>query len=97
MKLMRKTIFIGLLAAVRPDCPALRGWPFSGCPDAPGPKVAFNEYEAEAHAFKLHLQSHQVPNPNPNFDGAFQAAKQQRAEAHIIVAEPYWFDSKSRS
>jgi hypothetical protein len=57
-------------------------------PDAPGPEVAFKEYEVAAQAFKLHPQSFQVPNPNPDFDSAFLAAKQERSEALIIIADP---------
>jgi putative ABC transport system substrate-binding protein len=56
--------------------------------DGPGPAVAFKEYEAAARAFKVELRSHEVHGPNPDFTGAFQAAKTARAEALIVVANP---------
>ncbi len=56
--------------------------------DSPGPKVAFKEYQAAARAFKLQLQSLEVRGPNPDFEGAFQAAKKGRGDALIVVANP---------
>jgi putative ABC transport system substrate-binding protein len=56
--------------------------------DGPGPAIALKEYEAAARAFKLELRSLQVRSPNPDFAGAFQAAKTARAEALIIVGNP---------
>ncbi len=56
--------------------------------DGPGPAVAFKEYEAAAWAFKLELRSLEVRGPNPDFPGAFQAAKAARAEALIVVRNP---------
>jgi putative ABC transport system substrate-binding protein len=53
--------------------------------DGPGPAVAFKEYTAAARAFKLQLRSLEVRGPNPDFAGAFQAAKTARAEALIVV------------
>ena len=52
--------------------------------DGPGPAIAFKEYEAAARAFKLELRSLEVRGPNPDFAGAFQAAKTARVEALIV-------------
>jgi putative ABC transport system substrate-binding protein len=57
-------------------------------PDAPGPAIAFKEYEGAARAFKLELRSLEVRGPIPDFAGAFQSAKTARAEALIVVANP---------
>jgi putative ABC transport system substrate-binding protein len=56
--------------------------------NGPGPAVAFKEYEAAARAFKLHLRSFEITGPNPDFAGAFQAAKTARVEALVIVGNP---------
>jgi putative ABC transport system substrate-binding protein len=56
--------------------------------DGPGAAVAFKEYEAVARAFKLELRSLEVRGPNPDFAGAFQAAKTARLDALIVVANP---------
>jgi len=55
---------------------------------APGPALAFKEYEAAAQAFKLRLLSLEVRDPNPDFKGAFQAAAKSRAGALIVVSDP---------
>jgi putative ABC transport system substrate-binding protein len=54
----------------------------------PGPKVAFKEYKAAARLFNLHLHSLKLSGPNPDLDGAFQAAKKSRSDALIIVSNP---------
>ena len=51
--------------------------------DAPGPAIAFKEYEAAARALRIHLQSLKVRGPNPDLDGAFQAAAKERASGLI--------------
>ncbi len=56
--------------------------------DGPGPAVAFKEYTAAARAFKLDLRSLDVRGPNPDFEGAFQAARIARTEALIVVGNP---------
>ena len=56
--------------------------------DGPGPAVAFKEYTAAARAFKLDLRSLEVRGPNPDFAGAFQAARTARTEALIVVGNP---------
>jgi putative tryptophan/tyrosine transport system substrate-binding protein len=53
--------------------------------DGPGPAIAAKEYEAAARAFKLEFRSLDVRGPNPDFAGAFQAAKTSRVEALIVV------------
>jgi ABC-type uncharacterized transport system substrate-binding protein len=57
-------------------------------PEGPGPRVAFKEYEAVASAFKLHFQSLELRAPKPSIENAFQAAKAERADALIFVANP---------
>ena len=56
--------------------------------DGPGPAIAFKEYEAAARAFKLELRSLEIRGPNPDFAGAFQAAKTARLDALIVVGNP---------
>jgi putative ABC transport system substrate-binding protein len=46
----------------------------------------FKGYEAAAHALKIPLQSLEVRTPNPDFEGVFQAAKKNRANALIVVS-----------
>ena len=53
--------------------------------NAPGPSIAFKEYQAEAPAQKIQLQSLEVQGPNPDFEGAFQTAAKRRANAIITV------------
>lgn len=56
--------------------------------NAPGPAIAFKEYEAAARALKIQLQSLEVRGPTPDLEGAFQAAAKGRASALIIVRNP---------
>jgi putative ABC transport system substrate-binding protein len=56
--------------------------------DGPGPAIAFKEYEAAAHAFKLDLRSLEVRGPKPDLEKAFQAAKTGRVDALIVVSNP---------
>ena len=53
--------------------------------NAPGPAIAFKEYEAVARGLKLEFQSLEVRGPDPDVDGAFQAAAKGRANALIVV------------
>ena len=46
---------------------------------------AFKDYEAAAHALKIQLQSLEVRGPNPDLEGAFQAAVKGRARALIMT------------
>jgi putative ABC transport system substrate-binding protein len=52
--------------------------------DGPGPAIAVKEYEAAARAFKIESRSLPIRGPNPDFVGAFQAAKTARVEAFIF-------------
>jgi putative ABC transport system substrate-binding protein len=53
--------------------------------NAPGPKLGIKEYEDAARALKIQLQSLEVRGPNPDFEGAFQAATKRRVNALITV------------
>ncbi len=53
--------------------------------NAPGPVIGFKEYEAAARALKIPLQSLEVRGPNPDIEGAFQAAAKGRASALITI------------
>ncbi|OGQ83334.1 MAG: hypothetical protein A3F90_07860 [Deltaproteobacteria bacterium RIFCSPLOWO2_12_FULL_60_19] len=56
--------------------------------DAPGPAIAFKEYEAAARALKIQLQSLEVRAQNPDLEGVFQAAVKGRASALITIRNP---------
>ena len=56
--------------------------------DAPGPTVAFKEYNTAAGAFKLELRSLEVRGPTPNLAGALQTAKNSNIDAVIVVGNP---------
>ena len=56
--------------------------------DAPGPTVAFKEYNAAATAFKLDLRSLEVRGPTPDLAGALQGAKNANTDAVIVVGNP---------
>ena len=56
--------------------------------DAPGPSVAFKEYNAAAEAFKLELRSLEVRGPTPDLAGALQTAKNANVDAVIVVGNP---------
>jgi putative tryptophan/tyrosine transport system substrate-binding protein len=53
--------------------------------DDPSAAIGFKEYEAVAHALKVQLQSLEVRGPNPDLEGAFQAAVKGRASALITI------------
>ncbi len=53
--------------------------------DDPSAAIGFKEYEAVARALKVKLQSLEVRGPNPDFEGAFQAAAKGRASALITI------------
>src|SRR5262249_30149895 len=55
---------------------------------AQGPAIAFKEYEVVGRALKKPLQSLEVRGPNPDLEGAFQAAAKERANALITIANP---------
>ena len=50
-----------------------------------GPKISFNEYQTAARALKISLQSLEVRGPDPDLNGAFQAAVKGRASALVVV------------
>jgi putative tryptophan/tyrosine transport system substrate-binding protein len=53
--------------------------------DDPSAAIGFKEYEAVARALKVQLQSLEVHGPNPDLEGAFQAAAKGRANALITI------------
>ena len=53
--------------------------------DSEGAAISFKEYEAAARALKIPLQSLEVRGPNPDLEGAFQAAVKGRASALITI------------
>jgi putative tryptophan/tyrosine transport system substrate-binding protein len=53
--------------------------------NAPGPVIAFKEYETAAQTLKILLLSLEVRGPNPDFEEAFQAAAKGRANALITI------------
>jgi putative tryptophan/tyrosine transport system substrate-binding protein len=53
--------------------------------DGAGSANSFKEYDAVARALKIPLQSLEVRGPNPDLDGAFQAAAKGHASALITV------------
>ena len=53
--------------------------------DDPSAALGFKEYETVARALKIQLQSLEVRGPNPDFEGAFQAAAKGRASALIAI------------
>jgi ABC-type uncharacterized transport system substrate-binding protein len=56
--------------------------------NAPGSSLGFNEYEESARALKVRLQSLEVRGPQPDLEGAFQAATKGRAQALITIRNP---------
>jgi putative ABC transport system substrate-binding protein len=58
-------------------------------PDGPGPRLRFQEYSAAAKTLKLDIQSLEVRAPTPDLDGAFQAAREKRAQALIFISNPF--------
>src|SRR5262249_34791532 len=56
--------------------------------NAPGPVIAFKEYEAAARSLKIPLLSLEARGPNPDLEGAFQAAAKGRVSALITVRNP---------
>ena len=53
--------------------------------DSSAAAIGLKEYEAAARALKIQLQSLEVRGPNPDLEGAFQAAAKGRASALITV------------
>jgi len=65
--------------------------------DGPGPAVAVKEYEAAARVFKTDLRFLEVRGPNPDFAGAFQAAKTARVEALLVVGNALMFQHSKQA
>jgi putative ABC transport system substrate-binding protein len=57
-------------------------------PSTPGPVISFKEYETAARALKIPLESLEVRGPNPDIEGAFQAAAKGRARGLITIRSP---------
>src|SRR5262249_9826488 len=53
--------------------------------DDPSAALGFKEYETVARALKVQLQSLEVRAPNPDLEGAFQAAAKGHASALIAI------------
>jgi putative ABC transport system substrate-binding protein len=53
--------------------------------DSQNAAVAFKDYEATAHALKVQLRSLGLRDPNPDLEGAFQAASKERMDAIITI------------
>jgi putative ABC transport system substrate-binding protein len=64
--------------------------------NAPGLAIAFKEYEAAARTLKVQLQSLEVQGPNPDLEGAFQAAAKGRASALIPILSSLLFPYTKR-
>ena len=56
--------------------------------DAPGSAIGFKEYEEAARILKVRLQSLEVRGPEPDLEGAFQAATKGRARGLITIRNP---------
>ena len=59
-----------------------------GDPDAPVSALTFKEYEPAARALRIELKPLEVRGPNPDLEGAFQAASKVRANALVTIATP---------
>jgi putative ABC transport system substrate-binding protein len=62
--------------------------------DSESPASGFKGYEAAARALNIRVQSLGVRGPNPDFDGAFQLATKERANALITVTNFMFRDPK---
>ena len=49
--------------------------------------IGFKDYKAAARGLKIQLQSLEVRGPNPDLEGAFQAAAKERASAVITITD----------
>jgi ABC-type uncharacterized transport system substrate-binding protein len=61
-----------------------------------GTTTSFKEYEPAARALKIPLQSLAVRGPNPDLEGAFQAATNGRANALITVSNALFYPYLTR-
>ena len=58
--------------------------------------AGFKEYEVAARALKIQLQSLEVRGPNPDLEGAFQAARKGNARAVITITNSPFFHNAKR-
>jgi putative ABC transport system substrate-binding protein len=58
--------------------------------------LGFKEYESVARELKIPLQSLEVRGPNPDFEGAFQAAAQGGSRAVITITNILLFSNSKR-
>jgi ABC-type uncharacterized transport system substrate-binding protein len=56
--------------------------------DASGSTVGSKEYKAAARAMKIEFQALELRGPNPDLEGAFQAAAKGRVSALVTVRDP---------
>jgi putative ABC transport system substrate-binding protein len=59
-------------------------------------RTRFHENEAVARALKMPLQSVEIGYPNPDFDGAFQAASKEQVIALIVVRYGLFTNSRKQ-
>ena len=57
-----------------------------GDADAPGPAIAFKEYESAARSLKLQIHPLEIRGPSPELDSVFRAAVERRTSAFITIA-----------
>lgn len=60
------------------------------------PSATFEEYKAAASALKIQLQPLEVHGPNPDLEGAFEAAAKGRVNAVITVTNAPLFRQRKR-
>jgi ABC-type uncharacterized transport system substrate-binding protein len=59
--------------------------------DSQSAAIGFKEYETAVQVLKMQLQSLDVRSPNPDFEGAFQNARNMRANALITITSTLLF------
>ena len=74
------------LELLREAAPGISRVGILGDAEAPGPAIAFKEYETAARVLKLQIHSLEVRGPSPDWDGVFQSAADRRTDALIPVA-----------
>jgi len=57
---------------------------------------SYKDYEAGARSLKLTLQSLEVRNSSPDFEGAFRAAAKERVSALVTLRNPLLIDNRKR-
>ena len=57
--------------------------------------IVFKEYETVARGLKIQLQSLEVRGPNPDLEGAFQAAAKGGSRAVITITRTCSFVTRS--